>query len=138
MEYSKYISSEYAKEHDIPNIPNPEVEKKCRLFLGYMVSPLEELFLPNTINFHSGYRSPKLNIALKGKMFSQHLQGNALDFDVQGLTLQQAYDKIVNSNLIWDQLIIEGHDNHQWIHCSFDTSKTPNQQRRQKLVIPNP
>jgi hypothetical protein len=137
MELSKYISSDKAVELGIDNKPVLEIEERCKLFLYNLVEPLEILFHPKEIVFHSGYRCNKLNTALKGKPFSQHLKGNALDFTVHGYSLEYAFRIIKNSSLIFDQLLLEGKEGHQWLHISYNTDLPASKQRMQALELPD-
>ena len=76
------------------------------------------------VGINSGYRSPELNTAVGGSKTSQHCNGQAADFEIQGLA---NYDlaKWVEANLIYDQLILEfytpgGDPNSGWVHCSYN------------------
>jgi hypothetical protein len=136
MRYEDYIFSGTANKLEIDNTPNKDMEARCLLFIDNMVRPLEDLFYPYQIVIHSGYRSPKLNRAVGGQMFSQHLMGNAIDFHVEGMDLEQAFTTIQNSSLWYDQLIIEKNSaGNQWLHCSYNTDKQASQQRKQALRI---
>jgi hypothetical protein len=65
----------------------------------------------------SGYRSPKVNKAVRGSKTSAHLAGFAVDFICprfgKPLDVCRA---IAASTILFDQLIEEG----TWIHISFD------------------
>ena len=80
----------------------------------------------------SGYRCEALNVAVRGVPTSQHVKAEALDMLPQGITLLEAFEKIENSNLTWDQLICE-HDSvgHMWIHASIINGNN------RRDVIPN-
>ena len=71
----------------------------------------------------SGYRSPELNRAIGSKSdTSQHCKGQAVDFEIAGLSnLQVAV--WIEANCDFDQLILEfwkeGEANSGWIHCSY-------------------
>ena len=138
MELADFYYSDKAKELKIDNKPNDVMTERCKLFLFHAVEPLETLFSPKVIIHHSGYRCPKLNDAVKGQTFSQHLRGNAWDFHVEGMTVEDAYRVILHSSLRWDQCILEGKAGHQWIHFSWNTDLEQGKQRMQALEIPNP
>ena len=133
----EYYHSDTADKKGINNIPDDETATRCILFLKYGVEALEALFYKK-LTIHSGYRCQELNQVLKGKEHSQHLLGNAIDFHIEGQSLSDTYRIIKHSSLWYDQLIIEGHGEHQWIHYSYNTDKTASQQRKQALEIPNP
>lgn len=70
----------------------------------------------------SGYRCLALNRALKSKDSSQHVLGQAVDFEVPTITnIDLAL--WIDSNLKFDQLILEhyvpGDDKSGWVHCSI-------------------
>ena len=72
----------------------------------------------------SGYRSPELCEAIGSKSTSQHTKGEAVDFEIAGVSnLQVAL--WINNNCDFDQLILEywkeedNDPNSGWVHCSF-------------------
>ena len=71
----------------------------------------------------SGYRSPELNRAIGSKSdTSQHCKGEAVDFEIAGVSNLQVALWIQN-NCDFDQLILEfwkdDDPNAGWVHCSF-------------------
>ena len=70
----------------------------------------------------SGYRSPELCEAIGSKATSQHAKGQAVDFEIAGISNLQVALWIQN-NCDFDQLILEfwkeGEPNSGWVHCSF-------------------
>lgn len=72
------------------------------------------LDVPCAVN--SFYRSSELNNAVGGSKTSDHMQGKAVDF-VPKMNLREAFNKIKNSNLSFDQLIL--YPNQRFIHISF-------------------
>ena len=60
-----------------------------------LIEALEELRAlgPELISVHDGYRCPEHNAAVGGVKNSQHVEGKAADIKIQGLTLQQQYDR---------------------------------------------
>lgn len=137
MQLADYIHSDKADQNKIDNTPNELMGERCLDYIKYMGNPLEQLFYPHKVILHSGYRCPELNTLVKGQEHSQHLKGNSLDFHVDGITLRQAYQMIRNSSLFFDQLLLEGKEGHQWIHCSYNTDKKQGEQRKQALELPN-
>ena len=72
----------------------------------------------------SGYRSEELCEAIGSKKTSQHAKGQAVDFEIAGVSnLQVAL--WINNNCDFDQLILEywkeeeNDPNSGWVHCSF-------------------
>ena len=70
----------------------------------------------------SGYRSPELCEAIGSKATSQHAKGQAVDFEIAGVSNLQVALWIQN-NTDFDQLILEfwkeGEPNSGWVHCSY-------------------
>ena len=70
----------------------------------------------------SGYRSPALCEAIGSKPTSQHTKGEAVDFEIAGISNLQVALWIQN-NCDFDQLILEywkeGEPNSGWIHVSY-------------------
>lgn len=75
-------------------------EMKCRdcgrcSVTGELIAALEELRAlgPEPIIVSDGYRCPEHNSAVGGVKCSQHMAGKAADIRIQGLSLQQMYDR---------------------------------------------
>ena len=72
----------------------------------------------------SGYRSKQLNDAIHGAKNSQHCTGQAADFIVQGINIDDLFLCIKKSGILYDQLINEF---GQWIHVSYLGETSRNQ-----------
>jgi zinc D-Ala-D-Ala carboxypeptidase len=72
----------------------------------------------------SGYRSEELCVAIKSSKTSQHTKGQAVDFEIAGVSnLQVAL--WIEHNCDFDQLILEFWNedegaNSGWVHCSYN------------------
>ena len=68
----------------------------------------------------SGFRCTELNEAIGGSATSQHATAQAIDF-VPGkfMTVEEAYDKLRKSRLVYGQLIIEHSKGKEWVHVSM-------------------
>jgi hypothetical protein len=94
--------------------------------LKYTAGALEEiravLGVPMTVT--SGFRMPILNKAVGGSATSKHTQGLCADFQPVGITVKEAFDKIVANKdklLSVRKAIIEGVKGKQWIHVQAKT-----------------
>jgi zinc D-Ala-D-Ala carboxypeptidase len=97
------------------NTPNAQQIENLRALAENILQPLrDEIGKP--IRVTSGFRSPKVNAAVKGSKTSQHLQGQAADIKVDGMTPRQVELTIVGLGLPFDQVINE-YDS--WVHVSY-------------------
>jgi len=83
------------------------------------------------IIINSAYRSKIVNDAVGSKDSSQHRLGCAADFRVSGMTLNAVCDAIKQSDIQFDQLILEF---NSWIHISVPNKPTDTP-RNQMLII---
>lgn len=86
------------------------------------------------VKVNSCYRGPALNKAIGGSTTSQHMNGEAVDFEIPGVSNKVLADW-VSENVEFDQVILEFFNpaegvNSGWVHASV--KKTGN--RKQKLV----
>lgn len=66
----------------------------------------------------SSVRCPELNTAVGGVATSQHMKCEASDFIPSNMTVPDAFYKIFQSKLSFDQLILEEVGGKQWVHIS--------------------
>lgn len=111
--------SALALRHGIENLPAlNEIANLKRL----AVQILEPVRLHYNIPFSpsSTYRSPAVNILAGSSSKSQHLTGDAADFEIPGIANRDLADWI-KANLPFDQLILEFHNENDpssgWVHC---------------------
>lgn len=131
---SELVRSEKAIELQIDNMPRDEsIINNLRIVCCRILEPVRDHF-GKPITPTSGYRSPQLNFNVRGSATSQHTFGQAVDFEVPGVS---NYDlaKWIAINLTYDQLILEhytrGVPNSGWVHCSIKSG----QNRMQILTI---
>jgi len=89
-----------------------------------VLQPLRDA-MGEVILITSGYRSESYNLKIGGRYNSQHLKAQAADFKCN--RIRASFDWI-KDNLIFDQLIWEGGDDHApaWIHVSYNRIKNRN------------
>ena len=121
----------------IDNNPDEQVIKNLELIAHEIFQPIRDHFkVP--IGISSGYRSPKLNKAVGGSRYSQHMAGEALDIDadIYGKITNYEIFKFIYTHLEYDQLIWEYGDdkNPDWIHVSYKRGKGENRCRTLKAV----
>lgn len=117
------LRSDTAKRLGINNMPTDSkiLDNILELYINIM-QPLRE-YVGRKIFINSLYRCPKLNEKVGGKPNSQHLEGKACDFVIDGLTIDQGVQAVLKSGVPYDQLIHEG----TWIHVSFDKKRNRRQ-----------
>lgn len=109
---------ELTASRDHPEIPNLPVG----IHLDHLRSTalrLEEvrLLLGHPLLINSGYRSPALNMVVRGVSTSAHCEGDAADFKCPKFgTPLQVCERIAGSRIKFDQLILE----YGWVHISFN------------------
>lgn len=131
---AEMIRSESAKRLRISNQPLPEHLDNMKVLAKNVFEPIRKHFgMP--IYISSGYRSDKLNKAIKGSKTSQHCKGQAMDIDMDGSGLISNSNVFyyIKDNLEFDQLIWEFGDNYNpdWVHVSY---VSPDKNRKQVLV----
>ena len=129
---AEMIVSPTAKRLGIPNTPTAEHIENMRYCCEKILEPVRAKFGPVTIN--SSYRAPLVNKAVGGSKTSQHVNGQAIDFEVKGVDNKTVADWVAD-NLEFDQVILEfyaaGDKNSGWVHASI---KKEGGNRKQRLV----
>jgi zinc D-Ala-D-Ala carboxypeptidase len=120
------IVSQTAVRMGIANTPNSKQVANLKALCVNILEPLREL-AGTPINISSGFRNPIVNRLVGGSSNSQHMKGEAADFRVEGLTVQELFDLARTSQLPYDQLIQEL---DSWVHISFGPRN-----RRQALIF---
>ena len=78
----------------------------------------------------SGFRCYDLNKAVGGVNTSQHLFFRAIDFVPKGMSIDECFDILRNSQLVYNQLIKERSGNSVWIHVGMGD-------KRENLIYKN-
>jgi hypothetical protein len=107
------IDSDEAVRMGIDNTPTDLIIEN----LKRLANKLEEvrLLIDAPIIISSGYRCEVLNRAVKGQPSSQHMGGCAADFKVKNIEANMVMQSIFESDIKYDQLILE-YD--RWVHIS--------------------
>ena len=125
-------TSPTAKKLGLSNTPTPEHIENMRYCCEKILEPVRAKFGPVTIN--SSYRAPAVNKAVGGSNTSQHVNGQAIDYEVQGVDNKVVADWVAD-NLEFDQVILEfytsGDKNSGWVHTSI---KKEGGNRKQRLI----
>ena len=123
--------SKTAEDKKITNIPKVEHIKNLQSLCDNVLQPIRDSF-NMSVKISSGYRSPELCLAVGSTIKSQHTEGKAADFEIDGIPNLQLANWIYK-NLDFDQLILEfwnpAEDNSGWVHCSYNV----NNNRREYL-----
>ena len=122
---AEFIKSDTANRLGIDNTPEGEHLEAAKALFENVVQKVRDHFGPTVLN--SGYRSPKLNEAVRGVATSQHCLGEAADIEVPGVANGTLAQWIVD-NLDFDQVILEfytpGEPSSGWVHVSYKADGT--------------
>lgn len=91
------------------------------------------LGVPMTIT--SGVRCTALNNRVGGSATSQHVKCEAIDFIPSKISLQEAFNRIRFSKIIFGQLIIEKSGDKEWIHISIGKKREVKKYDGKRYVI---
>jgi putative chitinase len=130
----EFTKSETAIRKRIDNTPNAQHANNLKVVCEKILEPVRKHF-GKPVRINSGYRGPALNAAVGGSNKSQHCNGEAVDFEIDGLP-NPDLAKWVADNCEFDQIILEFYDpkegpNSGWVHASYTSSGT---NRKQKLT----
>lgn len=121
-----------AKRLGLSNTPTAEHIANMKYCCEKILEPVRAKFGPVQVN--SSYRAPAVNKAVGGSKTSQHVNGQAIDFEVPGVDNKVVADWVAD-NLEFDQVILEfytaGDKNSGWVHASI---KKEGGNRRQRLI----
>lgn len=119
------IKSNTATRLGIDNKPEQWEINNLRAVAEKVFQPVRDHFgVP--IGVSSGYRSKRLNKAIGGSKYSQHIIGEAFDIDadIYGKVTNAEIFNYIKDNLEWDQMIWEFGDDDEpnWVHVSYKES----------------
>ena len=126
-------ASNTAKARKISNEPTAQHLENMKYVCEKILEPVRAHF-GKPVRINSSYRSPALNVAVGGSKTSQHVNGQAVDFEIDGVSNKLLADWVAD-NLEFDQVIlefyVEGDKNSGWVHASI---KKEGGNRKQKLI----
>jgi len=122
----EFTHSDTAEERGIDNTPSQLQEDNIIALAENIMQPIRDHF-GRSVRITSGLRVPMLNEAVGGARTSQHTKGEAADFYVEGVDLEEVFDWIIE-NLEYDQVIYEF---ARWIHVSWSNDT---QNRSEALI----
>lgn len=120
----EFERSDTARQHNIDNKVPETVLPNVRKLAEFLQELRDKLGTRITIS--SGYRSMPLNRLVGGAGMSQHTQGLAADIHAKGFTAEELFQKIIELDLDYDQVIQEF---GRWVHVSVSLDKP----RKQKI-----
>lgn len=130
--WREFTRSSKATELGISNEPSTQHAAAIVALCKAVLDPLREA-LGRSVNITSGYRSPKLNAAIRGSSTSQHMVGEAADIKVDGMPAEDLAAYIVRLGLPFDQVIWYAVHNGGQVHVSH---KAAGRNRGQTLYSP--
>ena len=122
---SELLHSDMAEKYNISNVPDKQSLDNLLLLIVDCLQPIRD-YIGKPMVISSGYRSARLNghPMINGKPNSQHVNGQAADFTIKGLTVKQIIKLINDSGIEYDQLINE---HNIWCHISYSKGKNRKQ-----------
>lgn len=120
---SELIQSETAIRHNINNMPDINSLDNMLDLICYCLQPIRDKIKKPMI-ITSGFRNTEVNKLVNGATNSQHTKGQATDFIIKGMTVEEIVNFIKNSGIEYDQLINEY---GQWVHVSYNKGKNRKQ-----------
>ena len=123
-----------AKRLGLPNTPTQEHIANMKYVCQQILEPVRAHF-GKPVQINSSYRSPAVNKAVGGSPTSQHSNGEAVDFEIPGISNKVVADWVAD-NLVFDQVILEFYNakdgaNSGWVHASI---KRNGNNRGQRLI----
>jgi len=124
--------SETAVRKGINNEPEEREIENLKILCENILEPVRVHygipFVPS-----SGFRSLALNTDIGSSDRSQHIKGQAVDFEIPGVPNMEVA-LWVKKNLEYDQLILEFYKkdvpDSGWVHCSYDGKRNRKDSKR--------
>lgn len=131
---SEFLKSQTAHRLGVDMTPPARVVESLTNLCVAILQPVRDHF-GKPVSISSGYRPLSVNRAIGSSDSSQHVKGEAADFEIPGVPNPEVA-KWIEDHLLFDQLILEfytqGDPNSGWIHASFCAGR---QNLQQSLTI---
>lgn len=118
---AEMTKSQVALRRNIRNVPGKREIENLRRLAQNVLEPVRAKF-GRPFSPSSGYRSAALNAVVGSKPSSQHVRGEAVDFEIAGGPNPELAEWI-RDHLAFDQLILEFHQRDEpasgWVHVSL-------------------
>ena len=129
---AEFTKSQTAIRKGIKNDPNDAAIENMRLLCENILEPVRQNYdIPFTLN--SGFRCLALNEAVGSSPRSQHVTGQAADFEIPTIANKDLAHWIMD-NLDYDQVLLEfykeGDPSSGWVHCSYDNGNNRKQAKK--------
>lgn len=130
MQLSKNFTLAELTRTSAPYENYPQVRERIALkqLVDNVLQPLRDLY-GKPIKINSGYRSPLVNMKVKGSPKSQHMKGEAADITGGSREENMKLYNLIRDNLPFDQLINEY--DFTWVHVSYKAKGN----RKQEIKI---
>ena len=113
----EFFASLKAQQLGINNkTDKPFIINNIKEMVYQVLQPLRD-YICKPIIINSGYRCLKLNAAVGGAPTSQHVQGQAVDIRVDGMTPYEVAQAVLELHLPYDQMILY----NDFLHISIGT-----------------
>lgn len=124
MKKENCIDISQKTNYKIPNKAGKEVQKNILFTFDCLIKPLQDKFGEGSFSINSWYRSPNLNVLVKGSAKSDHLLGYAIDIHGVSVKNSELFDFLKRledtSQIIWEF----GNDKEPaWVHVSCNPNK---------------
>jgi uncharacterized protein YcbK (DUF882 family) len=117
----EFTKSSTATRNNIENIPTENVIKNLTAICEHILEPVRAHF-GKPVKINSGFRCYELNRLVGGSKNSQHMTGQAVDMEIEGVPNLELAQWIA-ANLEFDQLIEEfckpNDPSAGWCHVSY-------------------
>lgn len=120
----EFTRSSTAERLSIDNTPTKEVITNIQYGVNMVLDPLRRCY-GKPIVITSGFRCPKLNVAVGGVSSSWHMKGNAADIHVSDRHEAQTIFRLLQKLPSVDTCLFEHSKTAQWLHVQWDMTKNP-------------